>query len=207
MKTRLVIFDFDGVIADTFSITARIWRQYAKKTKIEVAQDDNFFRKFFELDWRLSADKWKIDKDDFIRFYNEYYKKNNPAIKIFPGIKKVLDTLSRDYILAVATNNKVKKIIPRLEEFEIKNHFQVIVGVDECEYKPSPEMLLKIIQNLKISPNQSVFIGDMDGDIIAGRQAKLKKIIAVTYGFHSKERLIDADAIVDTPEEIIEAVK
>jgi phosphoglycolate phosphatase-like HAD superfamily hydrolase len=54
-----------------------------------------------------------------------------------------------------------------------------------------------------VDAKDAAFIGDMDGDIVCGKAAKIGKIIAVTYGFHLKHRLKDADVIIDSPEELL----
>jgi phosphoglycolate phosphatase-like HAD superfamily hydrolase len=43
----------------------------------------------------------------------------------------------------------------------------------------------------------------MDGDIKSGKAAKVKMTVAVTYGYHTKRRLKDADKIINSPKELL----
>ncbi len=57
------------------------------------------------------------------------------------------------------------------------------------------------------SSEEAVMIDDMDGGIIAAKNANLKKAIGVSYGFQLPYRLHMADVIIDHPSKIIEAIE
>ncbi|MBU0758021.1 MAG: HAD family hydrolase [Nanoarchaeota archaeon] len=211
MKTSLVIFDVDGVLMDTFPVTRDIYDSLADEFGLKKSENHEFYDDFFELDWRISLKKFGIVTDDdrakAEKVFSRLIIEHDNMISPFRGIPEVLTTLKQDYTLAIVSNNQKVNFIQRLEKHNIMNHFDLILGLEDGEFKPSPDMLIKCMKRLNKSPEETVFIGDMDGDIIAGKRAKIKKTIAVTYGFHKIHRLKEADEIIHSPSEIIEAIK
>ena len=63
------------------------------------------------------------------------------------------------------------------------------------------------MKRLNSLPEETVYIGDMDGDMMAGRRAGVK-VIGVTWGWHKKEKLEQhkPDLIVESPQELLEAI-
>ncbi|MBN2421806.1 HAD family hydrolase [Candidatus Woesearchaeota archaeon] len=211
MKTRLVIFDCDGVIIDSFGVIADIYDELTKKHNIKKPEGKEFYRDFFELDWRKTLRKLNINTEEgmarAVGIFEDLVKKNYHKFRPFKGIDKVLGKLHEKYRLAIVSNNQKQNFIPKLKEYSLHDYFDLILGIDDGEFKPSPDLLLKCMDKLDCLPGETVFVGDMEGDIQAGKAAKVKKVIAVTYGFHTISRLKKADILVNTPEEIIEAVK
>ena len=117
-----------------------------------------------------------------------------------PGIIKAL---SGKYKLAVVSNNFRKILSERLKEFGMYEHFSAIYCCDDGELKPSPDLIIKCMKHFGAAPEECAFIGDMDGDIISAKAAKVGKVVAVTYGYHLKHRLKDADVIVHSPKELL----
>jgi HAD superfamily hydrolase (TIGR01549 family) len=211
MQTKLIIFDVDGVIFDTFSIATEIYDKIAEEFNIKKPTSQDFYKDFFELDWRLTLKKWNItskkDMKKVIEIFNSFTKNNEHIIKPFKNIDFVLKKLKNHYELAIVSNNKKSNFIPRLQKFNLKQYFSLVLGIDDGEFKPSPDLLIKCMKRLNYYPKETIFVGDMDGDILAGKRAKLKKTIAVTYGFHNQSKLNKADVIINSPLEIIGAVK
>ena len=107
--------------------------------------------------------------------------------------------------LAILTNNKSQYAEEVLEKFNITKYFNPIIGFNEVsEVKPSPEGILKILDQWKIKPSEAIFIGDMTTDIEAGKSANVK-MICVASGLAKKEILLEynPDILVDNTEQLI----
>ena len=75
------------------------------------------------------------------------------------------------------------------DKYDLTKYFKLIYGFNEVsETKPSPEGVLKIMEELKINKNSTIFVGDMTSDVKAGKAAEVFTI-AVATGLVPKERL------------------
>ncbi|MBN1502775.1 HAD-IA family hydrolase [Candidatus Woesearchaeota archaeon] len=211
MKPKLIIFDYDGVIMNSFDFIKKAYDNIAEEYQIDKPNNQEYYLDFFELDWRNTLKKWGIaDKNEIdrvVKIYYDTYDKLNNTITPYDGITEVIKKVSEEYCTAIVSNTYRKVILAKLMEFKLEKFFDLILGIEDGDFKPSPDLLIKCMGKLNYEPQDTVFIGDMDGDIIAGKAAKVKKIIAVTYGFHTLRRLKGADIIVNSPSEIIKAVR
>ena len=134
--------------------------------------------------------------------YSEHYLDNT---KLYPGIDELLKNLSEtDIKLAVLSNKPhnfvkltVSKLCPDI-------NFAIVQGeLDGIARKPDPTGALTIASQLKLSPEQILYVGDTSIDMQTAKRANMYAL-GVTWGFRDKEELIrhGADAIVDSPEQI-----
>ena len=82
----------------------------------------------------------------------------------------------------------------------------VICGDDQISSKPSPEPILKICNELKINPKNTIMIGDTSVDIHAGLNAKCGKIIGVLSGGYNGFDLNEADLILNNIDDLINLI-
>lgn len=210
-RTKLVIFDYDGVIANSFTITCMAYEIIARIfNKDSLLSNEDAYRDLFETDWRISLERMGITDvpnmrkaEDIFRTITKRYKN---TIVLYPGIEEVIRTLKLKYKLAIVSNNREQEIRERLEEFNLDKQFDVIFDISHGK-KPEIVQIQKCLAHFNITPEETVMIGDMDGDVMAARRAGLKKVIAVTYGYHPKHKLHLANTVVDTPMHILGAVE
>ena len=65
---------------------------------------------------------------------------------------------------------------------------------DETHSKPHPQMILDIIDYYGVNAHETIMIGDTDYDLLMANNAKAHSV-AVTYGVHEKERLLDCNPL------------
>lgn len=143
--------------------------------------------------------------DDFTEqhniLFNEYYNKNCLSdIVLYDGIENMLDILStKGYILSVATNGSADYANRMLNHLKIDNYFDMVVGANCVKNpKPHPDMLLKIMNNLKIDKDNTIMVGDSLKDIQSANNANINSFL-VNWGFsnHNKEdALLTVDELV-----------
>ena len=111
----------------------------------------------------------------------------------------MLENLSKNNIVIIITSNLTNVVKESLKLKNI-NYFEEVIGADKETSK------VKKIESIKLryKDNDYFYIGDTKGDIIEGRKAGVKTI-AVTWGWHSEEKLKEEnpDFIVHTPEELV----
>ncbi|MCX6817569.1 MAG: HAD family hydrolase [Candidatus Aenigmarchaeota archaeon] len=207
---KAVIFDFDGVIADSKSTIYAIYRVVLAEMKkkfpltIEEFTDvlDGNYRNFYAS---MGVEENEIEKANEI--YKRHYMQLEKDIRPFHGVSEVLSELrKRGYKIGISSNTHEFIIRRLLAQFGFESHVDAVVGgKDINKLKPDPAQILLVMEKLGVKHTECVFIGDMEVDMLAGKAAKVAKLIAATYGYHPRERLekFGPDAFVNNPFQIL----
>ena len=200
-QKNILIFDFDGVIADSLdifmkkAITACI--KYGS-TQVKTKED---FLSLFEDNLYESLVKRGIPEDKLQNMIEELRigPKEQNKIKIFDGIKEALLQLSKNHRIFIITSNVTQAVEEFLKSKGI-TFFEEVMGADKGTSKVKKIELIK----LKFPKYELVYIGDTLGDIIEGKKAGAKTV-AVTWGWHDENRLKKGkpDYMVRNPKELI----
>ena len=124
--------------------------------------------------------------------FREFYPQYAPSVGIFPEVKGVLQELrKRRVILGVASNIPTLFLREHLRKFKIYDYFDVITGQEDCdEQKPSPKPILVTVEGLGVRPQEAMYVGDMEEDIIAGKRANVVTVAIVRdESYHPRWRL------------------
>ena len=208
-ETRLkaVLWDMDGVIADTADYHYGAWRDVFKERGIEFSKAD-FMRHFgqrhdtiikFALGDKLSPEEVNAITEKKQALYRRRVSQN---IIPLPGAIKLIKLLNRHRIkTAIASSAVLKNIDVILQGLGIENSFQAIAfGTEVAEGKPSPQIFQLAATKLGVKPANCVVIEDAIAGVAAAKRAGMK-CVAVTNS-HPGTRLKNADLIVDTLEKV-----
>jgi phosphoglycolate phosphatase-like HAD superfamily hydrolase len=203
--TKVIIFDFDGTLADTIdillSITNRLSAEFGFKsaTKEELAQLSNL------TSWQIlqysgiSIFKFPL----LIRKLKAELHSEIPKIKLFWGIKEVVWELKNlGFQLGIITSNSRDNVLEALEINGLQDTFTFIYsGSTFGKHK----VINRWLKREHINPEEVVYVGDEIRDIDAARKTGIK-IIAVSWGFNSQEALAahHPDYLIERPQELIE---
>ncbi len=124
--------------------------------------------------------------------FRELYPQYAPYVGIFPEIIDVLHELKKkNVVLGVASNIPTLFLLEHLKNFNIDGYFDIITGQEDCdEQKPSPKPIVITIEKLGTKPRETIYIGDMEEDIIAGKRANtLTAAIVRNESYHPRWRL------------------
>jgi len=187
-----IIFDFDGVIADTFDMNWALSQEHDGNATLEdflAHHDGNVFE--------TPRINFKPDRLD--EFYAEYRKRLGPshlARAIAP-----LQRLGSKYTLHVVSSTSEHAIREVLEKVEVIQFFSRIMGAETHLSKAHKFRIL--MEEERVTPENSVFITDTLGDVKEAHKVGLRTI-GETFGFHDRERLQQGDPfkIADSWEEI-----
>ncbi len=211
-KVKYILFDYDGVIADSLPSVHTTYKQLSKM--FHFSYPHRHSKDIHESNWRIFLGTLGLkDKETVEALELEFHKlqkQMQEEVGLCRGIAKVIQELRRQgYALAICSGNYKDIINDRLKKKGIRKYFKAVLDYRDAEYrtKPDPILLDKAMKLLHAKPENTIYIGDMDGDILAARNANLYKVIAVTWGFHSQKRLKGADAVVHTPKDLITAIK
>jgi HAD superfamily hydrolase (TIGR01549 family) len=201
---KIIIFDFDGTLADTFDFLVKAFNQIAHQYNLpqipnsEIKNLKNLSAR--ELFQKYPLSPWKLLK--FSRHIRSELKQNIKEITPFPGIHKLLKNLKKsDIEIGIVTSNSKQNV-----ELFLKNH-----NIDEIDFVYSEKnlfgkgrVLSSLIRKNKLNKNEVIYVGDEVRDIEAGKKADIK-IVSVTWGLNSKSRLqrSSPDYLVNKPEDIL----
>lgn len=201
MKLQAVVFDFDGVLADTaLDIAASVraaQRQYGlpEMTTPEIMSYVGFGAKHL-IDHTVPAgDEEKMK--EVLLWYKQYYEEHPcDETVLFPGIQETLDAFCASGIQMSIVSNKPEPItLLIVEKLGIKEYFTRIIGPESVtNMKPDPEGLLLCAKDMDAIPEACMMVGDSYTDIAAGKRAGFGKTCAVFYGYGNHERLREEHA-------------
>lgn len=123
----------------------------------------------------------------------------------YDGILELLHTLSNKGISLAIVSNKNDAAVKQLALDFFPDIISVAKGeTSKIRKKPAPDTVFAALKELKKTPEESIYIGDSDVDILTAKNSNMD-CISVTWGFRERAFLEKEGAsyIVDTPEEIL----
>lgn len=199
-----IIFDFDGVIADSEILVAKAFSKYLKSIDIVFSEKEFSTyagNKTFQVIDELSA-KFNIhDKnkffDDIMNIAKDIYTKDLEAVK---GVTGFLE--NNDKKIFIGSNSIKKRILMGLRKIHLENYFSTdtIFSADLVKNpKPHPDIYLEATKKHNLNNNETVIIEDSAVGVRSGIAAGIK-VIGLTAGKHwhedrSSQELIDAGAL------------
>jgi phosphoglycolate phosphatase len=207
-RFRLIVFDWDGTLADSTTIIAESL-QAACRDIGEPVPDDAAARFVIGLGLsdalaRVAPGLPRERYPELSARYRHHYLGRDPGIPLFAGARDLLGDLRRaGFLLAVATGKSRVGLDRALAANDLAAQFDCTRCADEGRPKPHPDMLLHLIAHFGVSPGQTVMIGDTTHDLELAAAAGASSI-AVAYGAHEPEGLLAARplAIVHSVDEL-----
>ena len=201
----LVLFDFDGVIADSFTTALHV----AQMMCVHITED-SYLKSFEENvhDWwerEIEQAKHGPECKHDIDWFGEFVPLFEKQVIPFAGMESVIHELSKKYLLIVISSTITSPIQGFLEKYHLGRYFSEILGSDIHTKKT--EKIQIVFDKYAVSAKDCVFITDSLGDM---REATEKNVdaIGVTWGWHNREVLERGKPfrIVDTPKDITLAI-
>jgi len=196
LNKKIVLFDFDGVIVDSFEVSY----QAAKEIGSPLTQKQQrklFENNLFEVIKKLGMSISTKEKE---KYYSKYIPKlfETPPIK---GMEKILKELRKSHQLIVVSSTISSPINGYLNKYNLAQYFDAIMGGDV--HKSKTVKIQMVLEQSKAKPEDCVFVTDTLGDMKEAAQCNVKSI-GVTWGFHERERLEKGNffALVDTVQEL-----
>ena len=204
---RAVIWDMDGVIADTASYHEQAWRMTFKKRGVAFSSED-FRRTFGQRNDTIIPDIMgkHLSEDEIEAIGDEkeadYRRRIGQSIKPLPGVVELMEGLSsagfRQALVSSAPMESIRLILGSLG---IEKYFQSILsGEDVAEGKPNPQGYLVAANRLGVVPENCIVIEDAVAGVAGAKRGGMR-CLAVT-NTHPRSGLQEADLIVDSLEEV-----
>jgi beta-phosphoglucomutase family hydrolase len=204
-KSKAVIWDMDGVIADTASYHLKAWQEVFRERGVNFTGED-FRRNFGQrndtiirntLGEDISQSEIDVIASDKERNFRHRVRQN---IKPLPGAIKLITALKEHgFSIALASSAPMENIQLVIRGLGIESSFQAIVsGREVTEGKPSPQGFLLAAERLEVEPGDCIVIEDAVAGVTAAKRAGMY-CLAVT-NTHPRRNLVEADFVVDTLE-------
>ena len=208
-EAQHIVFDFDGTIADTFSMALSTFNPVARELKIrEIAPDDfDMIRSqgSRELMKTFGVSRWRLTRV-LLRLRKEMTKAIDQT-KVIEGMREALTELQKKgYELGILTSNSVKNVELFLELHDMKHLFNFIYSGKNIFGKK--KVMLKMMRREKIDRERIVYVGDETRDVEASHKARIP-VIAVTWGLNNRAVLEKSrpTRITDNPQDILPFVQ
>jgi phosphoglycolate phosphatase len=196
---KLILFDFDGVLADTLLLSYLISKEMDDKLSLDE------YKSFFHGNI-YEAIKSGRGRDSYRSDYYEQYQARTRELKVPEALKNTLKDLSLKYALFIVSSTPASLIKEILDRDGVSSYFTDIFG---REIHTSKVVKIKmLLEKYKIAPEEAVYITDTVGDIMEARECGVKSI-AVTWGFHDEKTLQKAkpEKIINNPGDLIKSIE
>lgn len=192
-----IIFDFDGVIADSFDMIYSLSERNA-----EPFTHEDFLAHHDGNVWERPR---VIFSKESMRVQLTEYRERLTASHIEQAITPITKLYAQNYRLFINSSNYGPALEALLQAASIDHCFEKVMG-----YEPEPSKVRKfelLAENHGVDLHNAVFVTDTLGDILEAHKLGIRTI-AETFGFHNRERLAQGNpyAIVDSWEEILEEI-
>jgi beta-phosphoglucomutase family hydrolase len=202
-----VLWDLDGVIADTAEYHYLAWRDVFRERGVEYSKDDfmpYFGRRHDTIIRATLGDGLPKKELEAIteKKQKNYRRRVADNIIPMPGAVALIKSLHEHGIKqAIASSAVPENIEIIIRGLGIADCFQAIIhGMEVKEGKPSPQIFLQAAKKLKTEPGNCAVIEDAIAGVAAAKQAGMK-CVAVTNS-HPKSSLKNADLIVESLEKV-----
>lgn len=203
MQRPVVIFDFDGTIANTLDSIIDIMNNLSEDFRFRKIRDEDkeYLRgkRPREILNHLGISLFKLP---FVirkvrREINSHIALLSPSVDLLPALKLLKKNKCQLGIVTTNIEENVRKFLHanNLDQFDLFYTSKKIFGKDKT--------ISKIIRDMKLEKSNVYFVGDEVRDIEAGKKAGVNTI-AVSWGYNTKEALAKENPkfLIDSPDEI-----
>ena len=201
---HLILFDYDGVIVDSLDFTLKAISLTCERmgydrvpTQEDIRSAENVSFDAIGTDLGIASERLQTFQD----LVREILTDQPFQVFPFPGMIELLARMVKDHQVVIVTSNFVSVVEESLQHYGLTSPLPRILGAELQMSKH--ELVHRVMAHTKPDEYGSILVGDTVSDINAARQSNVQSI-AVTWGFHSEERLrgAGADFVVDTPDDL-----
>lgn len=174
---KLILFDFDGVIVDSYELSYEVSRP-AFDALTHEQYKSFFYGNIFTKTPQLSESSRSAITANYVK---QIYDR-----QIFPGMVEAIRELCGGYDLAIVSSTHSDIIDSYLEKHGLRSCFSRVLGADVSTSKVQKNE--RLLKEFDVPSTSAVFITDTLGDIYEAKESALHTI-GVTWGFHSATEL------------------
>jgi len=207
----LIIFDYDGVLADTLDDLLQSGQEACNKLGVDHLVNKEDINNLEVMSFASFGQACGVPEqlvDEFVQICLGFLAKKKSPPAIFTGLGDVVRHLAVDHKIAVVTTNSSQNVNAFLVKHNLDRFIHAVYGIDSPGSK-AQKISIARDRLLAGTKTESVFmIGDSLSDIYAAKEAFVASV-AVTWGHQSLEKLLrgDPDYVVDSPHDLIHVIE
>jgi HAD superfamily hydrolase (TIGR01509 family) len=205
-----VVFDFDGVLADTEPLHFLALREAMRSAGIDLSETE-YYKRYVGLDDEdgmkaIAGDRGQTLEPSALGELMAHKARVTERLMresgvLFPGAAECVQRMQGHVLLGIASGARRVEIDIVLERVGLTGRFACIVAAGDTERpKPAPDPYLHVASSLGVSPQSAVAIEDSRFGLEAARVAGLKTV-AITNSL-AADKLTAADVIVSHLDEV-----
>jgi phosphoglycolate phosphatase len=209
MTQKVIIFDFDGTIADTVEALVSIANRLAIEFDyIQITPNELTLLRNLTSREIIRYSGVSVLKIPFL-FKKVKSELKNKITELEPisGVKEALIELNQQgYTLGVITSNSQENVTEFLRFHNLNYLFEFLYSGVTIFGKTT--IINNVLRQKQLNPETVIYVGDETRDIEAAKKANIK-VIAVSWGFNSPEALAkqNPDFLIHHPSELLDVVK
>lgn len=205
-KLAGLLWDLDGVLADTSELHYRSWQEALAEQDVEFSRAE--FRETFGMNnagilRRLLGERYSAE------LYRQISEKKESAFRdslkgtvaLLPGARALLIAVREAGISqAIASSAPLANIQALVDELSFAEYFDALVSGAEMPGKPNPDVFLEAARRIDAPASSCLVIEDAVAGVQAAHRAGMKCLAVTTT--NSRQDLAEADRIVDSLEAV-----
>ena len=208
MTNKVIVFDFDGTIADTYQAIVDITNDLSSEFGYQPIDEEellllkNLSSK--EIVKRAEISLFKIPF--LVKRVQKELGGQIADLSPIKGIESVLLELKqRNYVLGIVTSNVRENVTLFLQKNNLEYLFDFIYSGTNIFGKH--RIINELVRKRKLNKTDVIYVGDETRDIRSARKSGIN-VIAVGWGFNSQEILAEykPDFLAVKPTELLEAI-
>lgn len=184
MVLRAVIFDFDGLIADTEWPEYRSVAEQFERHGLAFPPEDwvGVIGSSWDVDWLGDLERRlgrPVDRDAVVLHRRALLQAFLADLSVLPGVVALLEAARAAGVgTAVASSSPRSWVEPHLERFGLSDHFDAVRTRDDVELaKPAPDLFLAACRALGVDPGEAVALEDSAHGATAARAAGVRCVV------------------------------
>ncbi|BDA75538.1 HAD superfamily hydrolase [Calothrix sp. PCC 7716] len=208
MTTKVIIFDFDGTIADTVDALVSVANRLAADFGyIQITSEELSILRNLTSREIIKYSGISIFKIPFlVKKVKSELKNKIPELKPIAGMQEALVELrNQGHRLGIITSNSQDNVAEFLRINNLDNLFEFLYSGVTIFGKTT--IINNVLRQKQIKTQEVIYVGDETRDIEASKKANIK-VVAVTWGFNSPEALAKQkpNFLINHPSELIHVV-
>ena len=213
MKYTTIIFDFDGVIVDSWRGIANGFVKCLSAYGIHETEEE--VKKMIGPPFaHLICKKYGLSEEEgrkAIMIHRKYYREHGVyEAELYEGVKETLKLLHDNGVrLAIASTKPLDNIICQCEYFGIIDFIEFIDGQDDFQTRGTKTVLVRETMDMMDvrEPERTLMVGDKITDIVAGRDNGCDTAL-VTYGYGNEHDYNESHPtwMIDSPYDLVDLV-
>ena len=208
MCLKVIIFDFDGTIADTYNAIVEITNGLSLEFGYQPVEASELVQlKNMSSQEIIKQSKLSIFKIPFLlkRVKEDLTEKIGQLKPIFGIESSLLELMQQGYRLGIITSNSQENVVTFLNNNGLSSLFDFIYSGTTLFGKH--RVIQKALKQHQITADSVLYVGDETRDIIAAQKSKIK-MVAVSWGFNSALVLSQyhPDFLIEQPLELLKVV-